>query len=112
MKPEVEWQLRRAVNQLTPLPVLQGTVAEVRALAEDADASTDAVVNAIERDEAFAANVLRFANSAASARPIRARTVRQAVTLAGRRVISQLAVEAATYRFLERVPGTGRASRG
>src|SRR3954447_15809821 len=112
MKPEVEWRLRRAVDRLSPMPVLQGTVVEVRRLAEDPDASTEAVVSAIERDEAFAANVLRFANSASAARPIRARTVRQAVTLAGRRIISQLAVEAATYRFLERVPGTGRASRG
>src|SRR3954471_6272436 len=112
MKPEVEWRLRRAVDCLSPMPVLQGTVVEVRRLAEDPDASTEAVVSAIERDEAFAANVLRFANSTSAARPIRARTVRQAVTLAGRRIISQLAVEAATYRFLERVPGTGRASRG
>jgi diguanylate cyclase (GGDEF)-like protein/putative nucleotidyltransferase with HDIG domain len=112
MNPAVERRLRRAIDQLSPLPVLQGTVIEVRALAEDPDASTDAVVAAIERDEAFAANLLRFANSAAVSRPVRARTVRQAVTLAGRRVIARLAVEAATYRFLERVPGTGRASRG
>jgi diguanylate cyclase (GGDEF)-like protein/putative nucleotidyltransferase with HDIG domain len=104
--------LLRAVDELSPLPVLQGTVVEVRRLAEDPDASTDAVVGAIERDEAFAANLLRFANSAAAARPIRARTIRQAVTLIGRRAIARLALEAATYRFLERAPGAAGASRG
>ena len=112
MRPDIELALRRALDRLSPLPVLQGTVLEVRRLAEDPDASTDEVVRAIERDEAFAANLLRFANSAAAARPIRARTVRQAVTLAGRRAIARLALEAATYRFLELAPGTGAASRG
>jgi HD-like signal output (HDOD) protein len=73
VKPDIERRLRQAVDELSPLPVLQGTVAEVRTLAEDPEATTDAVVRAIERDEAFAANLLRFANSAAAARPIRAR---------------------------------------
>jgi diguanylate cyclase (GGDEF)-like protein/putative nucleotidyltransferase with HDIG domain len=112
MRPDVERRLLRAVDRLSPLPVLQGTVVEVRALCDDPETSTDAVVAAIERDEGFAANLLRFANSAASARPIRARSIRQAVTLAGRRVVGRMALEATTYRFLERVPGTGRASRG
>ena len=112
MRPDVEGRLRRAIDELSPLPVLQGTVVEVRALADDPDASTEAVVGAIERDEAFAANLLRFANSAAAARPVRARTIRQAVTLAGRRRIARMATEAATYHFLEHAPGSGRASRG
>lgn len=112
MRPHLRARLERAVEELSPLPVLEGTAMEVRALAGDPEASTDAVVSAIERDEAFAVNLLRFANSAATARPIRARTVRQAVTLIGRRAIGQRALEAATYRFLERAPGTGGASRG
>ena len=66
----------------------------------------------IESDEAFAANLLRYANSAANARPIRARTIRQAVTLLGRRALVRIALEAATYRFLERFPGGAHLSRG
>jgi diguanylate cyclase (GGDEF)-like protein/putative nucleotidyltransferase with HDIG domain len=112
MRAELRARLTRAVDQLAPLPVLEGTAMEVRGLAEDPEASTDAVVAAIERDEGFAVNLLRFANSAAAARPIRARSVRQAVTLIGRRAIGQRALEAATYRFLERAPGAGGTSRG
>jgi diguanylate cyclase (GGDEF)-like protein/putative nucleotidyltransferase with HDIG domain len=112
MRPQLRSRLTSAVSRLSPLPVLEGTAMEVRRLAQDPDASTDAVVAAIERDEAFAVNLLRFANSAAAARPIRARSVRQAVTLIGRRAIGQRALEAATYRFLERAPGAGGASRG
>ena len=48
---------------------------EVRRLAEDPGAGTDAVVAAVERDEPCAASLLRFANSASAARPIRARSV-------------------------------------
>jgi diguanylate cyclase (GGDEF)-like protein/putative nucleotidyltransferase with HDIG domain len=112
MRPQLQARLARAVEELSPLPVLEGTAMEVRVLVEDPEASTDAVVAAIERDEAFAVNLLRFANSAAAARPVRARSVRQAVTLIGRRAIGQRALEAATYRFLERAPGAGGASRG
>jgi diguanylate cyclase (GGDEF)-like protein/putative nucleotidyltransferase with HDIG domain len=94
-----------------PLPVLAGTVTVVRDAAVDHDISTGQLIASIERDEAFTANLLRFANSAANVRPIRAQTVRQAVTLLGRRQLAQLALEAVTYRFLEQVPGGG-ASRG
>ena len=66
----------------------------------------------IESDEAFSANLLRYANSAAYARPIRARTIRQAVTLLGRRALVRIALEAETYRFLERFPGGAHLSRG
>lgn len=100
-----------ALRRLGPLPVLGGTVARVRALAEDPASSTADLVAAVEADEAFAANLLRYANSAAAARPVRARTIRQAVTIAGRRPLARLAVEATTYRFLEAFPGVG-GSRG
>jgi diguanylate cyclase (GGDEF)-like protein/putative nucleotidyltransferase with HDIG domain len=101
-----------ALRRIGPLPVLGGTVARVRALADDPLATTGDLVAVVEADEAFAANLLRYANSAANARPIRARTIRQAITLTGRRQLTRIAVEAATYRFLERFPGGGELSRG
>jgi diguanylate cyclase (GGDEF)-like protein/putative nucleotidyltransferase with HDIG domain len=100
------------LRRIGPLPVLGGTVARVRALADDPMASTGDLVAAVEVDESFAANLLRYANSAANARPIRARTIRQAITLTGRRQLARIALEAATYRFLERFPGGGELSRG
>ena len=111
MRPDVHEALQGAMPRLLPLPVLGGTAAKVRALALDEHGGTDELVAVIEQDESFALNLLRFANSAA-VRPIRARTVRHAVTLIGRRAVGRLALEAATYRFLEQVPGAGRVSRG
>ncbi len=101
-----------ALRRIGPLPVLSGTVARIRTLAEDPNGTTSDLVAVIESDEAFAANLLRYANSAANARPIRARTIRQAVTLLGRRTLVRIALEAATYRFLERFPGGAHLSRG
>ena len=111
MRPEVHARVADALERLLPLPVLTGTAARVRSLATDEYASTDQVVEAIEGDEAFALNLLRFANASAT-RLIRARSVRHAVTLLGRQAVGRLALEAATYRFLEQVPGAGRISRG
>jgi diguanylate cyclase (GGDEF)-like protein/putative nucleotidyltransferase with HDIG domain len=101
-----------ALRRIGPLPVLGGTVARIRTLAADPNGTTSDLVAVIESDEAFAANLLRYANSAANARPIRARTIRQAVTLLGRRALVRIALEAATYRFLERFPGGAHLSRG
>src|SRR5262249_8358045 len=63
-----------ALRRIGPLPVLGGTVARIRMLADDPNGTTSDLVAVIEADEAFAANLLRYANSAANARPIRART--------------------------------------
>ncbi len=101
-----------ALKRIGPLPVLGGTVSRIRTLAGDPDGTTTDLVQVIESDEAFAANLLRYANSAANARPIRARTIRQAVTLLGRRALVRIALEAETYRFLERFPGGAHLSRG
>ena len=101
-----------ALRRIGPLPVLGGTVARIRTLASDPHGTTTDLVSVIESDEAFSANLLRYANSAANARPIRARTIRQAVTLLGRRALVRIALEAATYRFLERFPGGAHLSRG
>ena len=101
-----------ALRRIGPLPVLGGTVARIQTLANDPHGTTTDLVSVIESDEAFSANLLRYANSAANARPIRARTIRQAVTLLGRRALVRIALEAATYRFLERFPGGAHLSRG
>src|SRR4051812_9867397 len=101
-----------ALRRIGPLPVLSGTVSQIRTRANDPHGTTGDLVAAIERDEAFSANLLRYANSAAHARPIRARTIRQAVTLLGRRALVRMALEAETYRFLERFPGGAHLSRG
>lgn len=101
-----------ALRRIGPLPVLSGTVSRIRTLANDPNGTTTDLVAVIESDEAFSANLLRYANSAANARPIRAKTIRQAVTLLGRRALVRIALEAETYRFLERFPGGAHLSRG
>ncbi len=101
-----------ALKRIGPLPVLGGTVSRIRTLANDPHGTTTDLVQVIESDEAFSANLLRYANSAANARPVRARTIRQAVTLLGRRALVRIALEAETYRFLERFPGGAHLSRG
>jgi diguanylate cyclase (GGDEF)-like protein/putative nucleotidyltransferase with HDIG domain len=101
-----------ALRRIGPLPVLGGTVSRIRQLAGDPHGTTTDLVKVIESDEAFSANLLRYANSAANARPIRARTIRQAVTLLGRRALVRIALEAETYRFLEHFPGGAQLSRG
>src|SRR3954447_4758103 len=101
-----------ALRRIGPLPVLGGTVSRIRALANDPHGTTTDLVAVIESDEAFSANLLRYANSAAHAHPIRARTIRQAVTLLGRRALVRIALEAETYRFLSSFPGGASLSRG
>ena len=101
-----------AVGRLGPLPILSTSVRRVMELTEDIESSTTELVQAVEADEALAVNVLRLANSARHARPFQATTLRQAVTLLGRRAVRRLALEAAVYRYLETVPGNGRGSRG
>ncbi|HEY3190441.1 MAG TPA: HDOD domain-containing protein [Solirubrobacteraceae bacterium] len=108
--PTASQRVDAALVDLGPLPVMGGTVAELRALVADPESTLDQLVAVIDRDEAFAANLLRFANSAAAGRPLRVETSRKAVSMIGRAGIVRLAVEATTYRFLERVPGG--AARG
>lgn len=104
--------LAAAVREIGELRVLDRTVVRVLALCRDEDSSTAEIIATLENDTAFAANLLRFANSAEAARPVRARTIRQAVVMAGRDRIGHVALEAATCRFLERAAGNGRASVG
>ena len=101
-----------AIDELAEFPVLDATVLRVIALCDDDESTAADLVDALEQDATFAANLLRFSNSAARAHPIRAKTIRQAVMLVGRRALRRLALEAATYRFLERSKGNGRASCG
>jgi len=104
--------LDEAVERLGRLPVLSATVRRVKAIADTEDAGIGDMVAALEADQGLAADLLRYANSAACARPLRARSIRAAVTLVGRRAIAQLALEAATYRFFQRAPGNGGRSIG
>jgi diguanylate cyclase (GGDEF)-like protein/putative nucleotidyltransferase with HDIG domain len=101
-----------AIDDLAEFPVLDATVLRVIALCDDQESTAADLVDALEQDATFAANLLRFSNSAARAHPIRAKTIRQAVMLVGRRALRRLALEAATFRFLERSKGNGRASCG
>jgi diguanylate cyclase (GGDEF)-like protein/putative nucleotidyltransferase with HDIG domain len=112
MKPDVRVRLERTIEDIGPLPVLGGTVARVRDLAADPDATTPQLVAVIDEDESFSANLLRYANSAAYARPLRARTIHQAVTMVGRDALVRIALEASTYSLLEQLPGAGGRSRG
>jgi diguanylate cyclase (GGDEF)-like protein/putative nucleotidyltransferase with HDIG domain len=96
-------RMQRAIDRLGPLPVLDGTVQRVLALAADADADTGELAVAVERDAAFSANLLRAANSANSARRAAAVTIPQALVVVGRGGLRRVALEAATYRLLERV---------
>jgi putative nucleotidyltransferase with HDIG domain len=110
--PTVDARLQDAIARIGQLPVLDRALHRVRELASDPESDTNELVGALEADPGLAANVLRFANSAACARPIRAQTLRQAVNLVGRVSVGRLAVEAAVCRFFELAPGTGGASRG
>ncbi len=110
--PAVEARLHDAIERIGQLPVLDRALRRVRELAGDPESDTNELVAALETDPGLAANVLRFANSAACARPIRAQTVRQAVNLVGRVSVGRLTLEAAVCRFFELAPGTGGASRG
>ena len=109
---QADARLVAAIARIGDLPVLDRTVLRVLALCRDPDASTTGLIGALESDATFATNLLRYANSAYAARPVRVHTLRQAVTMAGRETIGRLAVESATCRFLERAPGNGRTSVG
>jgi diguanylate cyclase (GGDEF)-like protein/putative nucleotidyltransferase with HDIG domain len=105
-------RLARSIERLGRLPVLSATVRRVRALAQSDDAGVGDMVAALEADQGLATDLLRYANSAATARPLRVRSIRAAVTLVGRKAIAQLALEAATYGFFQRAPGNGGRSVG
>src|SRR3954453_5016073 len=107
-----EHRLAVAVEQLGRLPVLSATVRRVQAIAESEDAGIGDMVAALEADQGLATDLLRYANSAACARPLRARSIRAAVTLVGRKASTQRAIEPPTYRFFPRAPGNGGRSIG
>jgi diguanylate cyclase (GGDEF)-like protein/putative nucleotidyltransferase with HDIG domain len=112
LDPRVKARSVEAISRCERLPVMDRSVQRVLALTEDDEAELSDLVSALEADPALTANVLRYANSAFVNRPLRAKTVRQAVTMVGRRVTRQLCLEAVTFRFFESAPGNGRLSRG
>lgn len=107
-----EHRLTEAVLRCERLPVMDRSVQRVLALTADPESSTAALIDALQSDAELATNVVRHANSAYAARPIRARTIRQAVTMLGRRSLRKLCLDAVTFRFFETAPGNGRLSRG
>src|SRR3954454_23632443 len=112
MSRKPDTRVHDALRRIGPLPVLGGTVSRIKALADNPHTTTGDLAQVVESDPSFSANLLRYANSAANARPIRARTISQAITLLGRRALVRKALEAETYRFLERFPGGAHLSRG
>jgi diguanylate cyclase (GGDEF)-like protein/putative nucleotidyltransferase with HDIG domain len=105
-------RIDKGIEVLGELPVLDRSLVRVRALADDPEASTHDLVVALEADANLAANLLRFANSAVNARPVRAATLHQAVMLIGRRSVGSLALEAQVCSFFERAPGGGGVAHG
>src|SRR3954465_13639733 len=112
MSRKPDTRVHDALRRIGPLPVLGGTVSRLEALAENPPTTTGDLAQVVESDESFSANLLRYANSAANARPIRARTIRQAVTLRGRRALVRIAVEADPSASRGPFPGGARLSRG
>jgi diguanylate cyclase (GGDEF)-like protein/putative nucleotidyltransferase with HDIG domain len=110
--PALAKRLDAGIERLGQLPVLDQTLVRVRELSDDPDASTEELVRALAADANISANLLRFANSGHSASPVRATTLRQAVTLIGRRAVGRMALEAEVCSFFERAPGGGGAARG
>ena len=112
LDPAVEARAAEAIARCERLPVLDRTIRRVLELTADEESQTSELVAVLEGDPALAANILRYANSAYVGRPIRAKTIRQAVTMVGRRSTRQLCLETVTFRFFESAPGIGRASLG
>jgi len=104
LDPAVEARLVGAIDQLNALPILDATGDRISRLCERTETTTSDLVDAVKSDHTFAANVLRNANADG---PVRARTLRQAVMLLGRRNLRRLSVEPRCYRFLDGAPGTG-----
>jgi diguanylate cyclase (GGDEF)-like protein/putative nucleotidyltransferase with HDIG domain len=105
-------KIDQAIADLGDLPVLDRSLLRVRELSEDPEASTHELVEALQSDPSLAANLLRFANSAANAHPVRASSIHQAVMLIGRRSVGRIALEAQVCTFFEQAPGNGGVARG
>jgi diguanylate cyclase (GGDEF)-like protein/putative nucleotidyltransferase with HDIG domain len=105
-------KIDQAIADLGELPVLDRSLLRVRELSDDPEASTHELVEALQSDASLAANLLRFANSAANAHPVRASSIHQAVMLIGRRSVGRLALEAQVCTFFEQAPGSGGIARG
>jgi diguanylate cyclase (GGDEF)-like protein/putative nucleotidyltransferase with HDIG domain len=105
-------KIDQAIAGLGALPVLDRSLLRVRELSDDPEASTHELVEALQSDASLAANLLRFANSAANAHPVRASSIHQAVMLIGRRSVGRIALEAQVCSFFEQAPGSGGIARG
>jgi len=112
LDPAAAKRCESALDGLGRLPVFDGTVQRILSVVDDNDATNDELIAALSCDATFAANLLRFANSASRSHAVRAGSIRQAVMFVGRDALRRLTFETATYRFLERSKGNGRAAYG
>jgi len=103
--PRVEDRLAAAVDDPALLPVLDGTVARLLDLAADPAATTADLAAVVDADPPFAERLVRTINAATAPQPIRARTTRQALLLAGPAALPPLALRAAAERLYDRAPG-------
>ena len=112
LDPDAATRCDAALDELGRLPAFDGSVQRILAVVDDPDSSNDELLAALSCDASFSVNLLQLANSASRAHPIRANSIRQAVMFVGRDALRRLTMETATYRFLERSRGNGRAACG
>ena len=84
--------LQEIVSKIVTLPTLPQLARQIAVLVNDPKSSTADVGEAIRRDPATAARILRLVNSAYYGLTTRAKTVQQAVGLLGFKVIRSIAV--------------------
>jgi putative nucleotidyltransferase with HDIG domain len=84
--------LQEIVGRIVSLPTLPGLARQIALLVEDPKSSASQVGDAIKRDPATAARILRLVNSAYYGLSTRVDTVQQGVTLLGFKVIRSIAL--------------------
>ncbi len=98
--------LEQIVRRVGDLPALPQVVAEVLRITEDPDTTVKDLNEAISRDQALAAKVLRLANSAYYGFPRRIGTIVEAVIILGFNTIRNLVLAASVHGILSReLPG-------
>ena len=93
-------QWNHLLDRIEALPSLPPVLLRVTELLQDAHASTGMVAQAILRDPALTADVLRLVNSSFYGFPRRITTVTEAVTLLGAEAIRQLLLTAGVMHVL------------
>ena len=92
-------QLLKSAPELEALPVV---AQRLLGLVRDASASVDRLAEVLGTDQALAATVLRFANSASAMPNRRIASLREAIARIGQRTLSEVVVRACTAPMLDR----------